>query len=70
MVTYEIKTVDTILATDLGPDAPAIRLAEGRPAKGQKRPLDLAPGETTIVVYPLIGGSIECDVKRTDTARS
>lgn len=33
--------------------ADAVRLKEGAPHLGHKRPLDLAPGEETVVSYPL-----------------
>lgn len=46
--------------------ATSVRLQEGRVEKGQKRPLDLAPGEETRVTYPLIGRSLACVVRRTE----
>ena len=51
--------------------APLIRLVEGKPHAGQKRPLDLAPGEQTVVAYPMDRRGDEkllCRVTRTDGA--
>lgn len=51
--------------------APCIRLEEGRADAGMKRPKQLAPGETTRVVYPLMpdfengeARSIACLIER------
>lgn len=35
--------------------APVVRLLQGKPREGLKRPLDLVPGEKTHVIYPLDG---------------
>lgn len=51
--------------------APLIRLVEGKPHVGQKRPLDLMPGEQTVVAYPMDRRGDErfvCRVTRVDGA--
>lgn len=35
-------------------------------SKGDKLPRDLDPGESSIVAYPLVEGSLVCRVTRTD----
>lgn len=69
---FKITTMSGVtIADELDENAPAIRLDEGRVGGGQKRPRDLAPGESTTVVYPLLtrsqgdnGGELGCHVKR------
>lgn len=54
----------TLISQGLDEFAGAVRLQEGRVDSGQKRPLDLQPGEESRVTYPLIGRSIACVVRR------
>lgn len=56
----------TVIAADLPPSSHAIQLREGFVSKGDKLPADLAPGESTIVAYPLVEGRIVCRVTRMD----
>jgi hypothetical protein len=46
--------------------APCVKLEQGKPRAGMKRPLDLAQGEETRVVYPLDGRLLECSVRRVE----
>lgn len=70
---FRIETTKGIAVGEgLGRTAPAIRLEEGRVAKGGMRPLDLWPGGQTLVTYPLLPDAdgkkqeILCRVIRTD----
>jgi hypothetical protein len=74
--TYRITAESGVVIADgLPRSAPAIQLHEGRARdRNGRRPKDLAPGESTFVVYPLDaakGGprpEIRCAVTRTDAA--
>lgn len=69
---FKITTMfGVVIADELDENAPAICLDEGRVRNGCKRPRDLAPGESTNVVYPLLsrsqggnGGELGCRVER------
>lgn len=72
---FRIESVDgVVFASGLGASAPAIRLEEGRVAKGDPRPLDLPPGGSALVTYPLLPDDkgrrqeLVCCVIRTDAA--
>jgi hypothetical protein len=64
---YRITTKSGIVVSnDLPRSAPAIQLHEGALSKGDKPPKDLSVGESPIVSYPLVEGSLVCRVTRTD----
>lgn len=63
---YQITSKSGIvIASDLPRSAPAIQLQEGTLSKGDKPPKELGPGESSIVVYPLVQGRLVCRVTRT-----
>jgi hypothetical protein len=64
---YRITTKSgTIIGDNLPRSAPTIQLHEGTLSKGDKPPKDLSVGESSIVSYPLVDGSLVCRVTRTD----
>jgi hypothetical protein len=64
---YRITTKSGIVVSDNLPrSAPAIQLHEGTLSKGNKPPKDLSIGESSIVSYPLVEGSLVCRVTRID----
>lgn len=64
---YRITTKSGIAIADgLPRSAPAIQLQEGTLSKGNKHPKDLSIGESSIVRYPLVEGSLVCRVTKTD----
>ena len=64
---YRITTKSGIAIADgLPRSAPAIQLQEGTLSEGDKHPKDLSIGESSIVRYPLIKGSLVCRVTKTD----
>jgi hypothetical protein len=51
---FRIESTSGVAVADgLDKQADVIRLREGSPEKGQKKPVDLAKGEQTRVEYPL-----------------
>lgn len=67
---FEVETMDGFLAADgLDEHAPAVKLQE-RGSRviepGTCKPVALKPGETTHVVYPLIGRELHCIVRRVE----
>lgn len=65
MTNYRITNAAGIVVADgLTAASPSIRLDEGTPEKGMPRPLDLAPGCSTRVVYPLLNRRVAFVVSR------
>lgn len=65
--TYRIETRSgTVIGIDLPRSAPAIQLIDGTLSKGHKPPKELLPGESSVVSYPLVEGSLVCRVVRVD----